>query len=391
MDKIIVKPLKHRGQDCIAIYFPYNEQIKGIVKRIPGVAYSATHRCWYFAYSLNKYELLKQLVKEVAEVDGSEIEKDVKAYGVIDSVLEKRKALSKETRKAIIDFELSDENAEALEAMRNILVLKGYSKNTTRVYCQEFCQLLKILGARSVNSLEKHHILSYLLWLIKKRGYSEHHAHTAVNALKFYFEKVMRRPQEFYDLPRPRKPLQLPTVLGQDEFVKILKQIKNIKHRAMIMTSYSAGLRVSEVVNLKISDIDSSRMTIHIRNAKGKKDRLVPLSKKLLEVLREYFKKYKPKDYLFEGAKGGEYSTRSLQIVLQEAKKLAGVNKRGSIHSLRHSYATHLLEGGTDIRYIQELLGHNSLSTTLRYTHVSLKTLGNIESPLDRIDFGDEE
>lgn len=167
--------------------------------------------------------------------------------------------------------------------------------------------------------------------------------------------------------------------------VSLLKSIPNLKHRALLMTSYAAGLRVSELVALKIGDIDSKRMTIHVKEGKGKKDRMVPLSKKLLETLREYFSEYKPKTYLFEGETGNAYSTRSAQTILQGAKKLAGIYKRGGIHSLRHSYATHLLEGGTDIRYIQSFLGHNSLKTTMLYTHVSKPKIESIGSPLDKL------
>ena len=153
------------------------------------------------------------------------------------------------------------------------------------------------------------------------------------------------------------------------------------------MTGYSAGLRISEIINLRIKDIDSSRMVITIRRAKGKKDRQVPLSVKLLEQLRLYYKTYKPKVYLFEGADGGQYATRSLQNVFQSAKKSSGNNKPGGIHSLRHSYATHLMEAGTDIRIIQELLGHNSIKTTQRYTHVSKQQIGKVQSPLDKLNW----
>ncbi|MGK2862612.1 MAG: tyrosine-type recombinase/integrase, partial [Chitinophagaceae bacterium] len=160
-----------------------------------------------------------------------------------------------------------------------------------------------------------------------------------------------------------------------------------LKHQTMLMTGYSAGLRISEIVSLKIKDIDSDRMLIYIRQAKGKKDRQVSLSVKLLEQLRKYYKEYKPGNYLFEGADGGAYSVRSLQQVYQQAKFLSKNNKSGGVHSLRHSYATHLLEGGTDIRIIQELLGHNDLKTTERYTHVSKKQLGKVQSPLDKLDW----
>jgi site-specific recombinase XerD len=153
------------------------------------------------------------------------------------------------------------------------------------------------------------------------------------------------------------------------------------------MTAYSAGLRVSELVSLKIADVDSKRMMLHVRAGKGKKDRMVPLSQKLLLTLREYFQKFRPVVYLFETEKGEAYESRYAQAVIREAKQKAGVYKKGSIHLLRHSYATHLLEGGTDIRYIQAFLGHNSLQATMRYTHVSKLKIESIQSPLDKLDW----
>ena len=208
-----------------------------------------------------------------------------------------------------------------------------------------------------------------MLWLLKWKRYSYTHLHTTINALKFYFEQVEGRAKEFYDLPRPQKPLKLPPVMGEEEVVQLIQKTKNLKHQALLLTAYSAGLRVSELVALKIRDIDSGRMLVHIHEGKGGKDRMVQLSEVLLETLRAYYKQYKPTVYLFEGDRRGEpYSTRSAQKVIKRAKLRAGVKKKGSIHMLRHSYATHLLESGTDIRYIKELLGHNSLKTTLRYT-----------------------
>jgi len=246
--------------------------------------------------------------------------------------------------------------------------------------------LLRLLALVDVSSLSKDHIQAYLLWLLQKKGYSEAHLHTTINAIKFYFEKVEGRTKEFYDLPRPKKPYKLPNVLAEEEIISLIKKTENLKHKTLLMASYAAGLRVSELVSLKISDIDSKRMLIYLRAAKGKKDRVVPLSKLLLETLREYVRQYKPKNYVFEGERGGEpYSKRSAQEVLRAAKKRAGIQKSGSIHLLRHSYATHLLESGTDIRYIQAFLGHNSLKTTMRYTHVMQPKIEAIQSPLDKL------
>ena len=246
---------------------------------------------------------------------------------------------------------------------------------------------MRVLGNKPADTLNKEQLLSYLLWLLKEKGCSETQVHTAVNAIKFYYEQVLGRDKELYDLPRPKKAFTLPDILAEEEIVELIHAIPNIKHRSMIMIAYSAGLRVSEIVKLRITDIDSKRMMIHLRAAKGKKDRMVTLSKKILAVLREYFLLYKPRIYLFEGQNGGEYSVRSVQKIVQDAKIRAGITKKGGVHSLRHSYATHLLEAGTDIRIIQELLGHNSIKTTMLYTHVANKIMSKIESPLDKLDW----
>lgn len=381
---VTLKPLFHRGQECIGIYFEKNYSLQKIIRTLKGIKWSQTNKCWYMSCLREHFENLKKILPANSILETKELKTYLEQRKTIADPSKPLKAISYQI---ITTHILSDENLKAFEAMKNILVLKGYSRNTMRIYCNEFHHLLRLLGARSINSLEKSHILSYLLWLIKKKKYSEQHVHSTVNAIKFYFEKVMKYPPEFYDLPRPKKPQKLPTVLAGEEIITLIKKIDNIKHKTMIMTGYAGGLRVSEIVHLKITDIDSKRMTIHLRCAKGKKDRMVPLSKKLLAQLRIYVTQYKPKEFLFEGQGGGQYSTRSAQQVLQDAKKAAGITKSGSMHSLRHSYATHLLESGTDIRYIQDLLGHNTIKTTMRYTHVSNKVIGNIQSPLDKLDW----
>ena len=175
-------------------------------------------------------------------------------------------------------------------------------------------------------------------------------------------------------------------VLSEEEVVRILKNVENLKHKAILMMIYSAGLRISECVNLKIKDIDSVRMQVRVEQAKGKKDRYTLLSTKALIVLRQYFTKYKPKLYLFEGQFGEQYSARSIQAVFQEAVKKAGILKRVTVHSLRHSFATHMLENGTNLRYIQSLLGHSNSKTTEVYTHITTKGFEQLKSPMDGLD-----
>ena len=281
---------------------------------------------------------------------------------------------------------LCDANFRALNQFHQTLILKGYSPNTIRTYQGEFKVFLQILGNTTAESFNTNRIKDYLEYCFITLKLSENTIHSRMNALKFYFEQVLHREKFFWEIPRPKKPYQLPKVISEEKIIKGLQTIENLKHKALLYTAYSAGLRVSEVVKIKIADIDSDRMQIRIESAKGKKDRLVTLAEATLLVLREYFIKYKPNKYLFEGQNGEEhYSTRSAQVVFNQQFERIGLHKYFSFHSLRHSYATHLLENGTDIKYIQELLGHNDIKTTLRYTHVSKKAIEKIESPLDKI------
>lgn len=383
------KPFFHRGAEQIGIYFLKNKEIEEAVKKIKGVKWSQTKRCWYVPLTREDCKKAYAPLKPLADISMSEL----KEY------LEKRKkivTIKKATgQKAIIGkntyntYWVSDENLNELEKMVNMLKLKAYSVNTLELYKSELLVLARLLGPVPVYSLTPAHIKSYLLWLLEKKKYSEMKVHTTINALKFYYEQVLFKPKMFFEIPRPKKPFKLPSVHSQKEVKDIITAKKNIKHKTMLMTGYAAGMRISEIVKLKVKDIDSARMVIYIRGAKGKKDRQVNLSERLLKQLKEYYKIYRPREYLFEGADAGHYSVRSLQEVFQSAKQISGNNKPGGIHSLRHSYATHLLEEGTDIRIIQELLGHNSLKTTERYTHVSRKLISKIQSPLDKLDWSE--
>ena len=225
-----------------------------------------------------------------------------------------------------------------------------------------------------------------MVYAMEKEGISENTAHSRLNALKFYYEQVLGKERFFWEIPRPKKPLILPKLLNETELAKLFNSLRNKKHKAMLFTVYSAGLRVSEIVSLKIEHIDSKRMQIFIERAKGKKDRYVNLSPVLLDILRQYIKEYipRPKIFLFESEQTfGQYPVRTVQQIFQTAKQKAGINKQVGIHSLRHSFATHLLDKGTDIRYIKDLLGHFNIKTTERYLHVSKQKLVNIGSPLD--------
>lgn len=259
----------------------------------------------------------------------------------------------------------------------------NYSPTTKRTYLAMLRLFLERFKAEDLRALEEEQIREFLVDAC--RGKSLSYQNQLINAIKYFYEQILKRPRTYYQIDRPRKEFRLPVVLSKQEVEKIFRQIHNRKHHAILSTIYASGLRISEVIRLKIRDIDSQRMVLVIRQSKGKKDRQVPLSKQLLKELRTYYQLYKPKDYLFEGERGGAYSKSSIQQIFRKAKKGAGIQKKATVHTLRHSYATHLLESGTDLRMIQVLLGHNSVKTTEIYTHVSHRYIQSVVSPYDTL------
>lgn len=227
-------------------------------------------------------------------------------------------------------------------------------------------------------------IQSYLLYCIKKLKLTDAAINTRYNALKYYYDKVLHRAETITPIPRPKKASKLPKHIHSSGIKKMFGMVENLKHNTMLKLCYGMGLRVSEIVNIKISDVDSKKMQVHIRQAKGKKDRYANLPESILEQLRRYFKEYKPKDYLFEGQYGEQYSTRSVQAVFKKALRAAKINKDVGIHSLRHSYATHLMESGTEIALIQKLLDHKDIKTALIYAKIGTPEVKKVQSPLDK-------
>lgn len=390
---IRLPPLLHRNAECIGIYFDKHIAVEKIIRRLPAVKWSKTKKCWYIPLTKEAYGLLIKGLDGKALIDNAEL----KAY------LEKRKqvqATSPENRQAVTHKKnavskpvvlttawlIGSENSKALDNFVQQLQLKAYSASTIKTYRNEFMQLLQLLKTRPVDTLTPGDLKRYMAFTMEKQGISENTAHSRLNALKFYFEQVLGREKFFWEIPRPKKRIILPKVISEEKIIKGLLAVENIKHKTLLLLAYSAGMRVSEVIQLKKTDIDTDRMQISINEAKGKKDRVVTLSHSMLEFLREYEKTYQPRNWLFEGQYEGEhYSSRSAQLIFKAAYKKLGLPAGCSFHSLRHSYATHLLENGTDISYIQKLLGHNDIKTTLRYTHVTNKDIGKIESPLDKI------
>ncbi len=263
--------------------------------------------------------------------------------------------------------------------------LKAYSPKTLKSYLGHIRRFLLVHLDKLPDHLSEEHIQKYLLDCIDK-GVSSSYIDQTLSAIKLFTEHILKRPDITVSIPRPKREKKLPEVLSQQEVKRILNALDNTKHRAILFVVYSAGIRVSEVAALRVQDIDSDRMMIRIDQGKGKKDRYTILSKLALEALRIYAKQNHPKTWLFPGAKAGRHLTvRSIQKIFDKAAAIAEIKKDASVHTLRHSFATHSLEGGIDLRYIQELLGHSSSKTTERYTHVTQKSIMQIQSPLDWI------
>jgi site-specific recombinase XerD len=272
------------------------------------------------------------------------------------------------------------------EVLRQELKLRNYSPKTIKSYRSHLRSFVAHFAPQHPRELSNEDIRRYLLNLIEVKKFSAGSVNQVLNALRFLYVELYKRPLVLGDIPRPKKSKKLPVVLSQAEVQRILNVVKNLKHRCLLMITYSGGLRVGEVVRLKPEDIDGERMLIHVQNAKGKKDRYTLLGNATLDELREYWKAYHPGKWLFAGQREGGYlSEESAQKIFKAAVAVAGIRKKVSIHTLRHSFATHLLESGVDLRYIQELLGHASSKTTEIYTHVSQRTIGQIVNPIDKL------
>jgi site-specific recombinase XerD len=260
---------------------------------------------------------------------------------------------------------------------------KRYSPNTIRTYISCLEQFNRFIKSEKLQ-INEPVIYQYLMGLVAK-GYSRSSQNQHINAIKFYLEKVLKQKQKSYYIERPLKKRMLPTVLSEQEIQLIFSNIKNLKHKAILSLIYSSGIRIGEALNLTINNLDSDRMLISIRRGKGEKDRMVPMASNVLKLLRVYYKEYKPVNYLFNGNENGPYSATSVRNVLKRAVYKSNIKKNVTPHTLRHSYATHLLEKGTDLRYIQVILGHSSVKTTEIYTHVSTKNLQAIKSPIEEM------
>lgn len=392
--QVVVKKLFHRESDCLGIYFDKDWEVIREVKKIPEVKFSNTHKCWYVPDQKNGVAKIIDTLRGKIWVDISALKEKIenktresenRTAGPAEG--DKKKAIQEVTKP---HRELHNDQHQALRMMEQKLKLRGYSTNTQRTYLHMFKEFLLFYTQTHPLDLTEIEIKNYLLFLIEQRKLSRSVQNQSINAIKFFYEKVLMQERKVYDLERPVKERRLPEVLSQQEIMAIFEALDNIKHRMMLMLVYAAGLRRSELLNLRIGDVDMNRNTVFIRGGKGRRDRQSVMAQSLNPLLREYLEKYNPGFWLFEGSDGNRYSESSLRQVFHRAAKKAGIKKQVRLHMLRHSFATHLLESGTSTRYIQVLLGHESPKTTEVYAHVSRFALDRIQSPLDQMAFSKE-
>jgi integrase/recombinase XerD len=356
----------HKGR--LRLIFGFNQKLIKTIKKMPFWSWDNKNKWWTIPFS---DKIWAQMV-EVCQQEGLNLRLEAEKTDP-----------HKIARKSEFD---TPNYRYCPEAMLLKLRELRYSERTIKTYKSLFEEFINHYPTQEIDKLDEPKIVAFCQYLVIDRKVSASYQNQAINAIKFYYERVLGGQRKFYSLQRPDKEKALPTVLSTGEITDILKATENLKHKAILTVIYSAGLRIGELISLKIKDIDSERMQIRVEQGKGKKDRYTLLSPKTLELLRSYFKEYQPKEYLFEGQDGGQYSARSVQTFFKEICQKAGIKKKVSVHTLRHSFATHLLENGTDLRYIQALLGHESSKTTEIYTHVTTKGFDKIKSPLEDLD-----
>jgi integrase/recombinase XerD len=371
---ITLKHLLINGEKYIGLQFHPNERIEQLIKHFAEITWNTEFSMYSLPNNKANFNKIFDTFRGIAWINGThffrgKVQMKNNASINLDSYRERKN--SKTYRYC------PDEYLAKLE-------YKRYSINTARTYISCFEKFINHFSGYKLIEITEEEIQQYLN-LKARQGVSSSQLNQILNSIKFYFEVVKEMPNRFYSIDRPHKEERLPKVLSVEEIFKIISSTNNIKHKCILSLLYSAGLRRQELLNLKIEDIDSDRMTIVIREGKGRKDRYTILSTKVLEDLRVYFIEWKPKIYLFEGSKGNQYGRSSVSKILQRAAKKAGIQKKVTPHMLRHSFATHLLESGTDLRYIQTLLGHNSSKTTEIYTRVTFGNIQKVNSPFDSL------
>ncbi len=366
--KIIILDLDvHDRLPVIALRFRYDIELIPIVKKLENYQWSPSKKAWLVPLNESIINEIKFLFKGHCQID--------------DSLLEEKLKLPK---RLFPNHAISLESIGKIEQYKRWLQSRRYSVNTIKTYTEALKTFLSFYHAKTIEEICNQDVIDFNNDYILKHALSTSYQNQFVNAIKLFFKQIENTSMEADLIHRPKRQKLLPNVISKEEVKQLLDSTQNMKHKAMLSITYACGLRCGEVLKLKPEHIDTKRGLLIIKQSKGRKDRIAPLSAKLIELLRIYYKAFKPKVYLFEGMTPGKpYDERSFQNALKQNILKAGIKKPVSLHWLRHSYATHLLESGTDLRYIQEILGHNSSRTTEIYTHVSRKSIQNIASPFD--------
>ncbi|MDN4166671.1 tyrosine-type recombinase/integrase [Cytophagales bacterium LB-30] len=361
-----VAPFVHEGRLIVQYKFNYNTQIWRALKGIEGVRWSKTYRCMVSRSDVALFKTLLATMKGICYVrfrNGLQIN-------------------DMELRKAYLDQGLSNTMYTCTQGFLEFMRLKNYSDNSIETYYRLINRFLikekvTLTGLRdfSPEEINRYHAQ------MREEGLSTSSINQSVNAIKLYFHFICGQELKLDQVLRPKREDQLPKVISKEEIARLIAAAENIKHKLALLLLYGSGLRMNELISLKIYDIERERGLIKVVAGKGKKDRYTLFPSNFGGLLEAYLKEYQPKEYLFNGQFGGKYSARSVANILKQSLEKAGIKKHVSPHMLRHSFATHLLENGTDLRYIQQLLGHNSSKTTEIYTHVSQRYLGAIKSP----------
>lgn len=366
----------HHGKMKLFLKFKYDNQTIELVKTIADAKWSQSHKAWYISYYDEALDLIK-----------STLTKNNIAPKLLNSYDDVEIPKPHVIKKASDNLgHLKSEQLEKIKQFKYWMQSRRYSKNTIYTYMDSIQIFLRYFIEKPISEISNDDLIKFNNDYILANKYSASFQNQIVNAVKLFFRSVEDKRIQPELIHRPKNPKLLPNVLSKEEIKAILNAPSNIKHKAMLSLIYSCGLRRSELLNLKLTDIDSKRHLVIIKQSKGRKDRVAPLSEKILELLRDYYHAYKPSFWLFEGQdKKNPYDESSLANVLKQALEKSRINKPVTLHWLRHSYATHLLENGTDLRYIQEILGHSRSSTTEIYTHVSDLSIRKVISPFDNL------
>lgn len=380
--QIILEKGFHRDNHVVFFRFEKDDKLIEIVRSLGSAKWSKTNRAWYLNNDEFDLKAAFNAFKGVAWVNYEGLKKHKTVTENIGPI----KVTSYE-RNRMPKPEPTPENAQLMSEYRRWLEHKRYSENTVRTYTEMLAVFTGYIHPNSLRTVSNDDVVDFVHNVLVGEGYSFTYQNQLVSSLKLFYSEMTDTFIDIEKLERPRREHKLPNVLSKNEVHQILTALRNVKHKTMLSLLYACGLRRGELINLRISDIDHQRGMLTIRNAKGRKDRMVPVSERTLVMIDSYLKMYKPITWVFEGQNAGErYSEQALSSVLKHALEAAGIKKKATLHWLRHSYATHLLEAGTDLRYIQELLGHKSSRTTEIYTHVSQQSLGRIKSPIDDLE-----